>query len=183
MRLTPPEQRSRPSNFPQSSASMWRLGGAIACLALAVFTLGIFDDSFVDEYAYITQSYYSDLFFGGKVDDPAWLDDFAFDLQPLPKYFIGTGLRAAGIRMPGRLAAAKWYRNSHTRFGPPGTLTVARIPFIAMGVLGCVGLFGVRRARRWPRVGDVRRPSPDRSTPCTASTPIGRCRMSRARPS
>jgi 4-amino-4-deoxy-L-arabinose transferase-like glycosyltransferase len=141
MRLTPPEQRSRPSNFPQSSASIWRWCGAIAVVALAVCWTGLSDDSFTDEFAYITQSYYSDLFFAGRLDDPAWLNYFAFDLQPLPKYFIGIGLRAANLKMPQALDAAKWYASS-TTFGPPRTLTVARIPFIAMGVLGCLAIFG-----------------------------------------
>jgi 4-amino-4-deoxy-L-arabinose transferase-like glycosyltransferase len=141
MRLTPPEQRSRSSNFPQSSASLFRWGGAIACLALAVFTLGIFDDSFIDEYAYITQSYYSDLFFSGNVNNPEWLGTFAFDLQPLPKYFIGVGLRAVRLRMPAWIDAARWYGEPRTQFGPPATLTVARVPFIVAGAVGCVALF------------------------------------------
>ena len=78
-------------------------------VAAVVFCSGLLDDAFVDEYAYITQSYYSDLFFGGRRDDPAWLDDFAYDLQPLPKYFIGPALHAAGTSMPGPADAARWY--------------------------------------------------------------------------
>jgi 4-amino-4-deoxy-L-arabinose transferase-like glycosyltransferase len=115
---------------------------SVALLAVVIFSSGLYDDEFVDEYAYITQSYYADLFFGGHRDDPAWLDEFALDLQPLPKYFIGPGLHAANIRMPGPRDAARWYWNSHTRFGPPATLTVARVPFIATAVLGCLALFG-----------------------------------------
>jgi 4-amino-4-deoxy-L-arabinose transferase-like glycosyltransferase len=115
---------------------------SVAFLAPAVFLSGLYDDDFVDEYAYITQSYYADLFFGGHRDDPAWLDEFALDLQPLPKYFIGPGLHAANIRMPGPRDAARWYWNSHARFGPPTALTVARLPFIATAVLGCLALFG-----------------------------------------
>jgi hypothetical protein len=95
---------------------MLRLGGAIVSLALAVFTLGVFDDPFVDEYAYITQSFYADLFFSGKVNDPAWLGAFAFDLQPLPKYLIGIGLRSSHLRMPAWDDAFRWYANSHTQF-------------------------------------------------------------------
>jgi 4-amino-4-deoxy-L-arabinose transferase-like glycosyltransferase len=110
--------------------------------ALSVFSAGLDDEDFVDEYAYITQSYYSDLFFDGRRDDPAWLDFFAFDVQPLPKYFIGPGFHAAGFRMPGPMVAAKWYADAHTRFGPPAALTVARLPFIATAVLGCLALFG-----------------------------------------
>jgi 4-amino-4-deoxy-L-arabinose transferase-like glycosyltransferase len=141
MRLTPPEQRSRPANFPQPSVSLFLRGGAIALAALAVFSSGLYDDSFYDEYAYITQSYYSELYFSGRVNDPAWIDDLGMDLQPLPKYFIGVGLRAVHLPLPGPRDALRWYRDAHTRFGPPLALTVARIPFIATGVLGCVALF------------------------------------------
>ena len=59
------------------------------------------DDSFVDEYAYITQSYYADHFFQGDFHHRDWLDFFAMDLQPLPKYLIGFALRAAHLPMPG----------------------------------------------------------------------------------
>lgn len=143
MRLTPPEQRSSASKFPQPSASPARLAGAVVLVAAAVFGSGLFDDSFYDEYAYITQSYYADLFLGGRRDDPAWLDDFALDLQPLPKYFIGPMLHAAGVRMPGPADALRWYVDTHFRYGPPRTLTAARLPFIATGVLGCLALFGI----------------------------------------
>ncbi len=37
--------------------------GAIACAALAVFVSGLYAESFEDEYAYISQSYYADVFF------------------------------------------------------------------------------------------------------------------------
>src|SRR5690349_3505120 len=102
MRLTPSEQRSPTSKFPQPSVSLSCLGAALALIALAVFSSGLHDGSFWDEYAYITQSYYSNLYFSGRFDDPAWLDDrLAIDLQPLPKYFIGVGLRTAHLPLPG----------------------------------------------------------------------------------
>jgi 4-amino-4-deoxy-L-arabinose transferase-like glycosyltransferase len=44
--------------------------------------------------------------------------------------------------MPGVKVAALWYKNAHTRFGPPGTLTVARLPFVATGVLAALAQFG-----------------------------------------
>ena len=100
MGFTPPEQRARPTNSPQSSASLSRRVLAIECLALTLFAFGLFDDSFVDEYAYISQSYYADLFFEGKFNHPAWLDLYAFDLQPVPKYLIGPSLRLAHLRIP-----------------------------------------------------------------------------------
>jgi hypothetical protein len=121
--------------------SLLRRGASLALIALAVFSSGLHDDSFWDEYAYITQSYYSDLYFSGRLDDPAWLDDLAIDLQPLPKYFIGIGFKAFHLPSPGPRDAFSWYLDAHTRFGPPLALTVARIPFIATGVFGCVALF------------------------------------------
>jgi 4-amino-4-deoxy-L-arabinose transferase-like glycosyltransferase len=134
---------------------MFWLVGAIALIAVSVFLSGLYDESFIDEYAYITQSYYSDLFFGGRRDDPAWLEDFALDLQPLPKYFIGPALHAANIRMPGHSDAVMWYRNTHARFGPPETLTVSRIPFVAIGVLGCLALFGCGLLIGGRRIGAI----------------------------
>jgi 4-amino-4-deoxy-L-arabinose transferase-like glycosyltransferase len=130
-----------------------RLAAAVALIALAVFTAGINDHSFVDEYAYITQSYYSDLFFQGRWNDPAWLDYGAFDLPPLPKYFIGLALRVARYQLPGPYHAALWYRDSHTIYGPPDLLRAARIPFIGAGVLGCLALFAFGLGVRGPMTG------------------------------
>ena len=154
MGFTPPEQRTRSTNSPQSSASLSRRAAAIGCLALALFAIGLFDDSFVDEYAYITQSYYTDLFFGGKLHHPAWLDYYAFDLQPVPKYLIGASLRAAHLRVPGPADALQWYLH-YTPFGNQATLIVARIPFLLMGALGCVALFGCGVLIKDRRVGTI----------------------------
>ena len=109
MSLTPPEQQSSAAKFPQPSASLAGLVGAIAVTAAAVFVWGLWDEPFVDEYAYITQSWYSDLFFSGKRNDPDWLEyPFAFDLQPLPKYFIGPAIHAIGVKTPDRATAVRW---------------------------------------------------------------------------
>jgi 4-amino-4-deoxy-L-arabinose transferase-like glycosyltransferase len=53
--------------------------------------------------------------------------------------------------MPGPRDALRWYDDSHYTYGPPLALTVARLPFIATGVLGCVGafLFGSIVGGRW----------------------------------
>ncbi len=142
MRLTPPDQRDRSTNSPQSSASLFRRAAAVGCLALVVFAFGLTDDSFVDEYAYITQSYYADLFFEGQFNHPAWLDVYAFDLQPVPKYLIGASLRAAGLRLPNSGDAYRWYHEIHYEVGTKATLIAARIPFLFLGALGCVALFG-----------------------------------------
>src|SRR5690349_6243238 len=123
MGSTPPDQHARPSDSPQSATSLPRLAAAIGCLALAFFAVAVTDVSFVDEYAYITQSYYADHFFRGEFNHPDWLDFFAFDLQPLPKYLIGFFLRAAHLPLPGPAHAASWYQH-YTPFGTQATLVV-----------------------------------------------------------
>ncbi|MHB1561883.1 MAG: glycosyltransferase family 39 protein [Isosphaeraceae bacterium] len=129
-----------PANFPQPSASLGWWSAAVAAIALTVFSTGLFDSPFADEYAYMTQSYYADLFFTGRHDDPAWLHFFAFDLQPLPKYLIGMSLHAAGLPMPRTLDAARWYLD-YSPFGDARTLAAARVPSILTGTLGCVAVF------------------------------------------
>ena len=154
MEITSPDQRARPTNSTQSAASLSRRAAAIGCLALVLFAFGWFAPSFVDEYAYITQSYYSDLFFGGEFDHRDWLDYFAFDLQPVPKYLIGASMRVAHLRMPGPADALSWYQH-YTTFGTPMTLWVARIPFLFIGALGCVALFGCGVLVKDRRVGTI----------------------------
>ena len=98
----------------------------------------LLDGPFVDEYAYISQSYFVDLLLEGKTNDRAWLDLMGYDLVPLPKYLIGLALRAGGYGRPGPDAALLWYNDSSTAFGPPGLLTAARIPSVLLGAAGCV---------------------------------------------
>ena len=76
--------------------------GLVGILAAGFFCLGLGDEPFVDEYAYITQSYQPDLVFAGRTNDRAWLERVAFDLVPLPKYLINLSFRAAGIPRPSR---------------------------------------------------------------------------------
>jgi 4-amino-4-deoxy-L-arabinose transferase-like glycosyltransferase len=128
--------------------------GAIACAAAAVFASGLFAESFVDEYAYIAQSYYADLFFRGQVNDWTWLDLPAYDLPPLPKYLIGFALRSCQLPMPRPIDAHLWYQ-TYQRFGSPATLTAARVPIILVGVLGCVAIFACGALVKDDRVGAI----------------------------
>jgi hypothetical protein len=114
---------------------------ALGCASLAIYASSIHAKSFEDEYAYITQSYYADRFFAGAVDDPAWLDFFAYDLQPLPKYLIGLALHWANLPMPGPQDARNWYWN-YASFGASATLAAARWPSLVLGSLGCMAIFG-----------------------------------------
>src|SRR5437667_11282768 len=116
MGSTLPDQHARSSDSPQSSMSLTRLATALGCLALALFAVDVTDESFVDEYAYISQSYYADHFFRGEFNHPDWLEFFAFDLQPLPKYLIGLSLRAAHLPMPGPRHALAWYQHQYSPF-------------------------------------------------------------------
>jgi 4-amino-4-deoxy-L-arabinose transferase-like glycosyltransferase len=45
------------------------------------------------------------------------------------------------VKLPTRKHAALWYWNAHTRYGPPETLMIARLPFLAAGMLGCVAVY------------------------------------------
>ncbi len=142
--MTRSHQSGRSANSPRSSiSSAWLAAGVIVAAAGLVFALGLKAKPFVDEYAYISQSYYVDLLFAGKTNDPAWLDLAAYDLQPLPKYLIGVCLRAARLPMPGPTNAHAWYYDKahpYHPFGGPQTLLIARLPTVALGVLGCLAI-------------------------------------------
>jgi len=119
-----------------------------------VFACGLSARSFEDEYAYIAQSYYADLFFGGHTHDPAWLAFPAYDLPPLPKYLIGLSLRMAHQPVPGPKAAWAWY-DHYGHFGTSLTLTIARLPILFVGALGCVAIFGCAVLVKDERVGVI----------------------------
>jgi 4-amino-4-deoxy-L-arabinose transferase-like glycosyltransferase len=129
-------------------------GAALGLLALAVFACGLFDKSFADEYAYISQSFYTGLFLDGRVNDPAWLEMLAYDLQPLPKYLIGLALESANLATPTQSDAWKWYEDYH-RFGNRTTLVVARIPFIVLGAIGVLALFACGALIKDRRAGTI----------------------------
>jgi len=126
----------------------------LGCASLAVYGSSIHAKPFADEYAYITQSYYADFFFTGAVDDRAWLDFFAYDLQPLPKYLIGLSLHCAKLPMPDPQAAWNWYKN-YAPFGTSATLTAARWPSLVLGAVGCMALFGCGTLVKNSRLGAI----------------------------
>ena len=132
---------SRSANSLTAARSPGWSAGLILVLAAGFFALGLGDEPFVDEYAYITQSYQPDLCFAGRINDPAWLEPLAYDLVPLPKYFINASFRMAGIPRPGREAAMAWYRNTSYQWGLPRDLVVARLPSVLMAAVGCVAIY------------------------------------------
>src|SRR5262249_49373272 len=66
LEMTPSHQDASPADSPQTLFSWaWR-AAAVGSVALLAFAPGLFAPSFVDEYAYTTQSFYADLFVEGK---------------------------------------------------------------------------------------------------------------------
>jgi 4-amino-4-deoxy-L-arabinose transferase-like glycosyltransferase len=125
-----------------SMAGGWLWIAAVGLAALAWFSAGIpAEKAFVDEWAYVSQSYYADLYLSGKWDDRAWLDYPAYDLPPLPKYTIGLALMVQGYPRPRRASAVDWYRNTASTAGPYSMLVAARWPSATFGALGCVAIF------------------------------------------
>jgi 4-amino-4-deoxy-L-arabinose transferase-like glycosyltransferase len=154
MGMMPSHQCTRPADSPQTLRSWFWKAAAIACAAMAVFASGLFAKYFEDEYAYIAQSYYADLFFAGRFNDLAWLDFPAYDLPPLPKYLIGLSFHIARLPMPRPGAAWAWY-DHYGHFGTSLTLSVARIPILFLGVLGCVAIFACGVLVKDGRVGTI----------------------------
>src|SRR5271165_7415119 len=107
----------------------------IFCAAAACFALSIGARPFEDEYAYILQSFYADLFFTGQLNHRFWLELPALDLQPLPKYLIGGAFHLAHQPMPRFLDAMSWY-DAYRTFGGAATLTAARLTVIPLGAMG-----------------------------------------------
>ncbi len=140
--MTPPSPSSS-ANSPPAPSSVIRQAGLVGLIAAVFFALGLTDPPFIDEYAYITQSYQPDLLLAGKWNDPSWLEALGHDLVPLPKYSINLAFRAGGIPRPHRRDAVAWYGNTHYRWGGSLELLTARLPSIAMGALGCVAIFAL----------------------------------------
>ena len=122
----------------------WAGPVAVVALALTLFGWDLpSEPHFVDESAYISQSLYADLLLDGRVDDPAWSTYAGYDLPPLPKYLIGGSLRSGGFRRPGPSKIRDWYANTSRRFVSEEALTVARIPSVLLGGLGCLALYAI----------------------------------------
>ena len=91
----------------------------------------------------------------GDFNNPAWLEYPAYDLPPFPKYLIGWALKVGGYRLPGPASARLWYRDTSSRFEPPGALAVARLPSVVLGALGCLAIYVLGRCARDGRVGGL----------------------------
>jgi 4-amino-4-deoxy-L-arabinose transferase-like glycosyltransferase len=152
--VTMPETSPKPGDLPRPARARWTWGLGVGALALAWFLAGLpSEPHFVDESAYISQSFYADLLARGAVNDPAWVDYPAFDLPPLPKYLMGAALWLGGYERPAMDAARRWYRNTASRAEPPGALALARVPSALLGAAGCVAVYGVGVLLRDVRTG------------------------------
>jgi 4-amino-4-deoxy-L-arabinose transferase-like glycosyltransferase len=131
----------------------WPWALFIGLLGLAVFGLGVASEPhFADESAYISQSYYYDLFWvQGNRTDKSWLEYPAVDLPPLAKYLIGAALHLAGHRRPDDPMA--WYFDIHRRPESASMLLAARVPAVILGALGCVATFALGTVAGDRRVG------------------------------
>jgi 4-amino-4-deoxy-L-arabinose transferase-like glycosyltransferase len=157
----PSETGMAPALNPATSANSARfrirqiaIAALIFCAAIVVFASSLNARYFEDEYAYVTQSYYADLFFTGQFHHKLWLDLPALDLQPLPKYLIGLAFRLTHLPMPGPANAWKWYENYST-FGRHATLLMARLTIIPLGAFGCLALFWCGAMVKDARTGAV----------------------------
>lgn len=108
---------------------------------------------YMDESAFISQSFYFDLFVGGDVDDPRWIEFPALDHPPLAKYLIGLALRVGTFPRPTLRDAMAWYKDQSYRPETPAALIAARRPIVVFGALGCVAVFQLGVLAHGPRTG------------------------------
>jgi 4-amino-4-deoxy-L-arabinose transferase-like glycosyltransferase len=117
-------------------------GLAILAASTIWFAWGrVSEAEFVDEWAYVSQSYFAALL--DRPDDPRWLEYPAYDLPPLPKYLIATALWAGGQPIPGWGEMVKWYGDTSSRSGDHVMLAQARWPSVLLGAAGCLALMAI----------------------------------------
>jgi 4-amino-4-deoxy-L-arabinose transferase-like glycosyltransferase len=149
-----PKPQSSPSLRRRFQPRNWAGPVGVFLLALTVFGWDLAaEPHFVDESAYLSQSFYADLWLTGDWDNPAWLDYAGYDLPPLPKYAIGLALQVQGYRRPGPTAMLAWYQNIGRQFVSQDALIAARRPSVVLGALGCLAIFAIGTIARDQRVG------------------------------
>jgi 4-amino-4-deoxy-L-arabinose transferase-like glycosyltransferase len=146
--------REVPSIAQRSPRRSWAWAGLVGLAALAAFGYRLSSEPhFADESAFISQSYFADLWLSGDVDNPEWLTWQAVDLTPLPKYLIGIALRIGGYRRPGPLDAYKWYNDISYRPESAAMLWAARWPSVFLGAAGCVAIYALGTLAAERKVG------------------------------
>jgi 4-amino-4-deoxy-L-arabinose transferase-like glycosyltransferase len=151
-----PNPQSSPSLRRKFQPRNWAGPVLVTALALTVFGWDLAaEPHFVDESAYISQSFFADLWLTGDWNNPAWLTYAGYDLPPLPKYVIGFALRAQDYRRPGPSAMVAWYQDTGRQFVSKDALVAARRPSVVLGVLGCLAIYAIGAMARDRRVGLV----------------------------
>ena len=133
--MTPPHQRNPPGRLPANLTVLVLEGGGDRLRrASLVFGSGLFAASFEDEYAYISQSYYADLFFAGTFQRSRLAR--IPGLRPASAPQVSDRCRISiwpSSPCPGPGRAWAWY-DHYGHFGTPLTLWVARLPILFVGV-------------------------------------------------
>ena len=139
-----PKPQPLPSLRRSQRPGSWAGPVLVAMLSLTVFGWDLASEPhFMDESAYLSQSFFADLWIAGDWDDPTWLSYAGYDLPPLPKYLVGFALRAGGYRRPGPAAMVAWYRDISSQFVSRPALVAARRPSVGFGVLGCLAIYAI----------------------------------------
>jgi hypothetical protein len=148
------DSSSTPAAVQARPRGTWAWALALGLLATASFAYRLAEQPhFVDESAYISQSYYLNLL--ARPNDRSWLEYPAFDLPPLPKYMIGAALLLGDQRIPGRADMKAWYMDTSRRCETEEALWWARWPAVVLGGLGCAAIFGIGTLAAGRRVGVV----------------------------
>ena len=151
-----PNPQSLPSLRRNRRPGIWAGPVVVAMLSMTVFGWDLASEPhFVDESAYISQSFFADLWLGGHWDDPSWLTYAGYDLPPLPKYLVGIALRVEGYRRPGPASMAAWYRDTSSQFVSRPALVAARRPSVVFGVVGCLAIYAIGTLALDRRIGFV----------------------------
>lgn len=114
----------------------------LGLIALARFGWGARSEPhFMDESAYLAQSFYWDLFRDGERDSWLWLAYDGQDLPPLTKYLVGISLELHGLPRPGPASSMAWYRDPGIRVGSEADLLAGRLPVACFGALGIAATY------------------------------------------
>jgi|GEM_PF-1580431 len=135
-----PARRAWPLSPTSWPPWVWAVAVFVAGLAVFGSDLGG-EPHFIDESAYISQSYYFDLLVSGDFDHQEWLEFAALDVPPLVKYLIGLSLRLGGFPRFAPSDASAWYRDQSYRPETVEALVAARWPSVILGAAGCAALF------------------------------------------
>lgn len=148
--------RPKKSILNRLAASPWPAPLLITLASLAILGARLpSEPHFIDESAYYSQSYFFSLFLNGDRHSALWLEYPAADLRPIPKYMIALAIQSAGYPLTHRDDAWAWYGETSTRFEPPGALTAARIPFVVVGALGCLAIYGLGALASGKSIGAI----------------------------